>query len=121
MTGLIGKDGKPVGLVGLPRHWQEDVTHCRECDVPVTKLNVAVAQLSAALPKWKLITEDKDTWPEADNSKVLVAGKMVSGEWDYFVYNTSNMRDILEDHPGYFPGVSWRPLCDLDYPPEDSK
>ncbi|MBT8449129.1 MAG: hypothetical protein KJO69_05540 [Gammaproteobacteria bacterium] len=72
-------------------------------------LKAAAAELEAALPKWTRITEDQSTWPE--NGALIV-------------YTTKGFPHSLVctftgGSVGYM--TAWRPLCDLDFPPEESK
>ena len=57
-------------------------------------------QLRKALPTWTKITDESDI-----NLKGLYAYKTPRDEWSIATY--------------YFSAAKWyRPLCDLDYPPE---
>ena len=68
--------------------------------------NTRANELEAALPVWTRITEDEATWPPHRGVFYMVYDE--TGDGDLF---TAHGRSIL-------PGEYWRPLCDLDYPPE---
>ncbi len=118
LTGVIGKDGKPVGLTGLPNHWREDITHCMRNDCSLTTIDVAEDQLRATLPTWTLITDDPDTWPE-DAEEIVYRfhhqefgwGSLYAIQWHHSEMNNG------------ISGAIWWPICGLfkrpDHPPQD--
>ena len=63
-------------------------------------------ELESALPVWTRLTGDEATWPPHRGVFYMVYDE--TGDGDLF---TAHGRSIL-------PGEYWRPLCDLDYPPE---
>ena len=69
-------------------------------------------KLEAALPTWTKITDDPDTWPEDEQDilRHIGAGQLKAGLWQ-----------VPTDKVRHHIGTSWRPLCDLDYPPETGK
>ena len=70
-------------------------------------LNQAATDLWADLPTWTRITDDPDTWPEMAQ-EVIWTGKLTSRP------NISTFFGFDAD----WYRIYWRPLCDLDYPPE---
>ena len=100
--------GGAPGIVDLPEVWREAGSlDCWADD--------CANELEAILPKWTRITEDEDTWPEGLS---FIAGKKMSGEWDYSIRNPSG--ETFHHVAKHCLEVYWRPLCDLDYPPEQS-
>ena len=73
-------------------------------------------ELESAMPTWTKITDDPDTWPE-DRERVLATRKDVQFDvWHepaHFIFRAEFYRGAV--------GTYWRPLCDLDYPPEETK
>ena len=63
------------------------------------------AELQAALPVWTKITEHPATYPDIDGEEVLFWG----ARWQCLEIAEPKYAEI---------GDWWRPLCDLDYPPE---
>ena len=66
--------------------------------------------LEAALPQWTQITDDPATWPTLE-TEILMAS-WYDG-WNYESYTVKCFK-IFKDELGEW----WRPLCDLDHPPE---
>ena len=100
-------------ITKLPDEWNNIA------DCPRTTLDAAATfidcadKLEAALPKWTRVTDDPDTWPENNNSTILVAEFITIGRQIY-TWESCNLRG----NNNLFP-IYWRPLCDLDHPPED--
>ncbi len=65
--------------------------------------------LEDAIPKWTKITEDESTWPDADMFPVLIVWQQDSSVHVHEAHNTAEIGD------------KWRPLCSIDYPPEESE
>jgi len=83
----------------------EDAPVCGDCAIELAD------ELEAALPKWTKITDDK-SWP--DDGEYLWCYGSDSGGYIHATYEICMMRvigDMVSD-------LYWRPLCDLDYPPE---
>ena len=70
-------------------------------------------ELRAALPVWTKITDDPDTWPEDGN--YLWAYRSVDGDWLHATFEVSMMRVVAD----MAVDTRWRPLADIDYPPEN--
>ena len=68
-------------------------------------------ELEAALPQWTRITDNPDTWPDKDDSVLLYTGNQQYERFDKW----GNYSSIEMDEVGCW----WRPLCSIDYPPED--
>ena len=81
--------------------WQKAVNYCAD-------------ELEVALPTWTRITDDPDTWPEANQTCLFFRQpNSVPQHWGVSIdcYPEGNTEFLHEyDY--------WRPLCDLDYPPE---
>lgn len=108
MTNIIGKDGMPLGIRGLIKHWMEDIDHCRKANCPPTSMEVAADQLAQTIPVWTRITEDESTWPALWEDVVWYNDKDDDHEITHMNFDVDEM-------------THWRPLCDIDYPPEDTK
>ena len=69
----------------------------------------------SALPKWTKLTDDPETWPD-DDAQVLVSEEPLK---DSAIMPESMSGWMAVD--GYQTEwvAWWRPLCDLDRPPED--
>ena len=78
---------------------------------PLLIANTCARELEAALPKWTEITDDPDTWPDR-LKRVVFSFSSESHCWIAFMHKNP-MEDGLVT-------CYWRPLCDLDYPPEQS-
>ena len=68
-------------------------------------------ELTAALPDWTRITDDKSTWPERC-FRVMFSFGTGGHSWITFMQKTPQEDGLLTAY--------WRPLCDLDYPPEEN-
>lgn len=77
---------------------------------PLLIANTCARELEAALPKWTEITDDPDTWPD-DGQKVLALE---------FGHRNTVVKRFMKKHGRLYLKDWWRPLCDLDYPPEQS-
>ena len=74
-------------------------------------------QLTAALPVWTRITDDEDTWPEMPNARFfMLAGKEHDDKRVWQVITDA----IYDGYNEYDGATHWRPLCDIDYPPEEN-
>jgi len=81
------------------------------CDGDSYDVGLECAELlEAALPTWTLITDNPDTWPDGP---AIVACKGCPELLDF----TDDGWLIAEHYPFGIIGLSWRPLCSLDYPP----
>jgi hypothetical protein len=71
-------------------------------------------ELESALPKWTRITDDPATWPEA-GQKVFFCDFIDSDD-------NEDVRGVTcfpnKEFVSQWIGDYWRPLTDLDYPPE---
>ena len=72
-----------------------------------------LCELEAALPKWTKITDDPMTLPNYCGTWVMTYSKY-NGRISMGFADTDHVRS----RPKMYKGISWRPLCDLDYPPE---
>lgn len=67
---------------------------------------------------WTKITDDPDTWPEDGQHFFVSMWLDALGQWSYQVWEKFSRSDfelVFEK----FVGDKWRPLCDLDRPPEE--
>ena len=97
-------------ITKLPDEWRD---RCPKGSGWFKFVHECADQLEAALPKWTRVTDDPDTWPENNNSTILVAEFITIGRQIY-TWESCNLRG----NNNLFP-IYWRPLCDLDHPPED--
>ena len=75
----------------------------------------SLARSNQDSPKWTRITDDPDTWPPL-YIDVLVQYKHFAGSNSSVKsYNFPGALGINDYMGGY-----WRPLCSIDYPPEDT-
>ena len=73
---------------------------------------VLANELEDALPVWTRITDDPDTWPKTERGLFfMLAGLEDDGEKVWQV-----ITDFLDND--YDGCTHWRPLCDIDYPPD---
>ena len=72
-------------------------------------------ELEAAMPVWTKITNDPDTWPKY-GLEVMFYGNPMGEPKRYLGYFAADDQTF-----SYLKGAYWRPLCDLDHPPEDIK
>jgi hypothetical protein len=116
----IGKPRQDYDVNKLPDEWLKII------DPPFNNypcahvLKDCADQLQAALPVWKQITDDPDTWPpigdfmlsqDADGPMCVEGSSL---EYASFVH----AERTPDDDFSIFVGRWWRPLCSLDYPPE---
>ena len=75
-----------------------------------------IEELEAALPKWTKMTDDPNTWPPCFIDVLVQYKHFVGSNTSVKSYNFPGALGIKD-----YMGDWWRPLCDLDYPPEESK
>ena len=92
----------------------ELITMLREfdCHADVQKLAADRLEEAAALPKWTRITDDMSKLPNE------FIAYFEDGKVDMYQLKPGHRLDYSLIHAGM---THWRPLCDLDYPPEDIK
>ena len=91
----------------------ELITMLREFDCHADVRNLAADRLEAAAPpKWTKITDDPDTWPEDGETVMLVKPDNMFPVWFEPIVRT--WHGVQSHNKRSY----WRPLCDLDYPPE---
>lgn len=87
-------------------------------DAPVQAgLDVAANLLESALPVWTKITDAPDTWPEEilqNDHQIMAHGKHCTNVVDIERF----VSEMIGSNYEYY--THWRPLCDLDYPPEQA-
>ena len=80
-------------------------------------------ELADALPVWIKITDDPATWPESRSDFLLQRGKHWALEHQTFFtpefYPFNERPDSKFNRKDVPVGGHWRPLCSVDYPPED--
>ena len=97
----------------LPRYWRKftfsepDHIGPLRASGHLDGLHDAANGLEAAMPKWTQITDDPDTWPK--NGQTILINR----------YGRPAVTDFNR-HMSTSNGTNWRPLIDLDYPPEQS-
>ena len=75
-------------------------------------------ELEAALPKWTRITDDLASMPKESEHEYAIFYNTENGIGHTYLYKTTNS---IAMHSGWKTFAShWRPLCDLDRPPEQS-
>ena len=95
-------------ITKLPDKWRKNAVDGSEVKVISNEIyvtNILANELEAALPVWTKITDNPNSWPEVEAEVALEdIGWIVWPDLygTYKVYHT----------------LHWRPLCDLDYPPE---
>lgn len=94
----------------LPNKWRME-----DPDQHLAPMGVCADELEAALPVWTKITDDPDTWPE-DGMYLWVYGDL-NGAWIHATYDVAMMRTIAD----MVQHTCWRPLCSIDYPPEQNQ
>jgi len=91
-------------MIELPDKWLHD------CGEDWGAFNCA-KDLEAALPVWTRITEDESTWPEDGQNILYKTKRFIPPVGTTYRSNGKGMT------PHYI--VAWRPLCDLDTPPDE--
>lgn len=74
-------------------------------------------KLEAALPVWtKMVAGDPSTWPK--NGQTVMCAKWADS-WRYAGWHFCSSNDVPNWAVKPIEGIDyWRPLCDLDFPPE---
>ena len=102
-------------ILDLPNKWREFKFKAGE--VPIgplfgaeycEALCHASNMLEAALPVWTLITDNPESLPPVTDNVMFAECR--NGRWLADVWSG----EITQDARGLY----WRPLCDLDYPPD---
>ena len=112
---------KLQGLIDKWREYRGDYTDEELTDYGKTTVHtheLLATELENALPKWTRITEDEATWPEQSNDVLLSVGVgfLEAGEWGVQVNDSAAPMDKSIQR---YIGRYWRPLYDLDYPPQE--
>ncbi len=105
----------------LPAKWRMQVNFTKEPALINFELKDAAAELQAALPVWTKITDEPESRPAMGQEYLMidVLQSKPFGSWfDKWDGNFPLQATIEEYQRGSV--FWWRPLCDLDYPPEDS-
>ena len=117
--------GAIMNIRTLPDKWRSDEDENGQEFAPWLNGLACAKELEAALPKWTKITDDPDTWPPVMNENLPIEGMFVAqpectADHEYTpTFTWFDEDDMIS--AGDWIGTWWRPLCDLDYPPEDSK
>ena len=99
------RDGKPTRYVERDNSVSFD---------PKRTSDVCADELEAALPKWTKITDEDIT-----EDPIILYGERgsISYTSESDLFSGAPLSGPWLRHCGY---THWRPLCDLDYPPEQS-
>jgi len=97
-------------ITKLPDRWRS-----KQDVYPSIAREDCLVDLHNALPVWTRITDDPDTWPE-DGTYLWCYGSIGSDTLIHATYDVSMMRVIAD----MVERTCWRPLCSIDYPPEDT-
>ena len=99
------------GLADTLRNIANEISDVGHAGWP-NALNDIADDLEAALPIWTEITEDSETVPDPEQDILFqsASGGLFTA--------TMPPRIIGYEFDRLKKGVWWRPLCDLDYPPE---
>ena len=98
-----------MSIRDLPDKWRERYAKGRI----VGQLRFA-DELQAELPTWTKITDSEDTWPEDEHYiLMLMDGKRIPSIKQWY--------SPADEPPIGNLNAHWRPLIDLDYPPETGK
>ncbi len=96
-----------TNITKLPDKWRKQSK--TKSDV-LDNISWCADELEAALPKWTKITDDPKTWPEKLD-RVVFSFSSESHCWIAFMQRNPAEDGLLTCY--------WRPLCSVDYPPED--
>ena len=102
-------------ITKLPDKWLDDFGRG---GIPFP-LQDAIDELREALPTWTRITDEPDTWPEEKTPFVILGA---SNEFSIIradVTHRTIRHEIGRKWQPFWMGAWWRPLCSIDYPPED--
>jgi len=108
-----------ANITKLPDEWRSSldglIRCCTENDCNIRATHTHANQLEAALPKWIKITDNPKTWPPVGE----FIGCM-TGEANAFYYGHVFLERTVTWDVDFHVYTHWRPLCDLDYPPENN-